>query len=207
MTAADTGIIPSQPRRTPVVRRIDAFAYRHRNLLAGLPLLYAIASSRWEWENTWGTWSLAVLAAGLGVVLRAWATCHNAYAQHRPQTLATAGPYAVTRNPLYIGNMLVLLGGTIASELVWLAPAVLLWAFLVYERVVRHEERWMERTYGGGYARYRDAVPRWLPRRVPHGETRRPPFLHAVLRQSAGLLVLLPYLLKEVDLFHLWHHR
>lgn len=173
--------------------RFWAGCFRYRNLLAGVPLSIALFSTRWEAEHDWLVWSLAFPLCGAGVALRVWAVGHNHYAQGRQKELATRGPYAYVRNPLYLGNLAILAGAMVASELLWLVPLGLTWAFLVYRLAVNHEDRRLEARYGEEYVRYRQQVPAWLPRLGSAD-----PLLRAgVLRQLGALLLLLPFIFKE----------
>lgn len=189
------------------MRSLPSFAYRYRNLLAGLPLVYAVVSTRWAWGNAAGAWLLAVALVLFGVLIRAWGVCHNSYAQRRNKTLAVTGPYAYVRNPLYLGNLLIIVGATAASRLIWLLPLVAAWCLGVYRLVVRHEEVRLVARYGGEYERYRTSVPGWIPRL--RGVRSRAAiagrsFRAAIVSQSSSLLVLVPFLIKEVDLFRIW---
>ncbi|OPZ27388.1 MAG: hypothetical protein BWZ02_01653 [Lentisphaerae bacterium ADurb.BinA184] len=184
------------------MNRVCEAVFRFRNQLAALPLLYALVSTRGEYENDWVIWVLASLACAAGVLIRAWAVRHNKYAQGDRKTLATTGPYALVRNPLYIGNMLILGGATIASELTWLLPLEAAWAYLVYTLTVAHEERRLNEKYGEAYRQYCERVPRWVPQlHLGHGTAA------TILRQSAGFLLLLPFLLKELNLLEIWPHH
>lgn len=186
------------------MERLDWYLFRYRNLLAGAPLAYAFASTRWESEHDRVIWPLALALCVLGVALRGWAGSHCGYAQGRPKQLTTSGPYAYVRNPLYVANVVLVAGATIASELAWLLPVTLTWASLVYRRAVRHEDRRLRARYGDLYLRYRERVPAWLPR-VP---AIAPPMggiaLRTIGRELPGFLVLLPFALKELDAFGLW---
>jgi protein-S-isoprenylcysteine O-methyltransferase Ste14 len=81
----------------------------------------------------------------------------------RPTTaLVIEGPYRVTRNPMYLGMLLVYAGVACWFGLVWpllLAP-VLIWVIAVF--VIRREERYLARKFGDEYQRYRAHVRRWL---------------------------------------------
>lgn len=182
------------------MERLDAFVFDYRNALAGAPLGFALLSTRWEWENHWAIWPLAVGLCFAGALMRAWAGAHCGYGQRRAKSLATTGPYAHVRNPLYVGNLLILLGATVASELAWLIPAVAVWAVLVYERTIRHEERRLLARYGDEFLRYRERVPTWLPRFRDAGGL----WLRVVQREGLCLILLLPFLLKELDPFGWW---
>jgi protein-S-isoprenylcysteine O-methyltransferase Ste14 len=179
------------------MKQVALFAFRFRNLLAGLPLLFALSSNRWEWEHDWAIWTLAIVLCCIGILIRAWATCYNTYGQGEKKELATNGPYAYVRNPLYIGNMLILAGATIASGLAWLLPVVLGWAWLVYHVACMKEEARLLAKYGQDFLDFKARIPAWIPDlRV----ISREPFLRAIARQSWAVLLLLPFLLKE---FHL----
>jgi protein-S-isoprenylcysteine O-methyltransferase Ste14 len=177
------------------VVRFQAFVFEHRNELAALPVLLAFLATR----SMSGGWSLvaAALLMGIGAALRAWCTLYNRFAQGERKTFATAGPYAWLRNPLYVGNALVLAGCAVASGPAWLLPATVAWAFLVYDQVVRHEERRLLQKYGPDYLGYRARVGRWLPRLplAPFGQ-RLPGFSRALWVQSRALLLLLLFAAK-----------
>jgi protein-S-isoprenylcysteine O-methyltransferase Ste14 len=81
-----------------------------------------------------------------------------------PRELVVSGLYRVVRNPQYVGVLLVSVGEALLAE-----ASILLGysAFLAvaYHLFVRYyEEPTLGRLFGQAYARYREAVPRWLPR-------------------------------------------
>jgi protein-S-isoprenylcysteine O-methyltransferase Ste14 len=184
------------------VKSIQHLFFRYRNWLAGLPILYSCASTRWTWDHDLVVWPTALCLVVTGVALRAWSACYNRYGQvqRSRRALAVSGPYALMRNPLYAGNALIVASGVMASELVWLVPIATLWALLVYSQAVRHEEERLQERYGEEFARYRGQVHRWLPRvNRFRTEAARPSarFDRALLAQSYCLLILLPFGLKE----------
>lgn len=114
-------------------------------------------------------WTLAVggVVGLLGLGLRAWASGHL----RKNDALATTGPYAYTRNPLYAGSFLIGLGFTVAAGR-W--PLALIFAALflgIYVPVMRVESATLERLFGHKYRRYAQAVPLFLPRPTPYRET------------------------------------
>jgi protein-S-isoprenylcysteine O-methyltransferase Ste14 len=116
------------------------------------------------------------LAAGvpvsiLGLALRAWAAGCLA----KNQRLATGGPYAFTRNPLYIGTLLVALGLTIAARNPYLAILFALVFLLVYLPVIQLEEQHLRRLFPE-YSTYADRVPALLPRLTPYSQKTSNPF-------------------------------
>ena len=79
--------------------------------------------------------------------------------------LITTGPFAYVRNPLYLGNMLLYFGiGIMSNALVpWLAWIALFYFIFQYSLIVSLEEEYLIRTFGGDFARYCEAVPRFIP--------------------------------------------
>lgn len=110
-----------------------------------------------------------VLAVGLtlfaaGFMVRVWAQMHLHYRLKVHKVLTTTGPYTMVRNPIYIGNTLILIGTTLIAELVWFAPVMLLACVITYILVVRYEERHLSEKYGAPYREFLTKVPRWIPR-------------------------------------------
>jgi len=94
-----------------------------------------------------------------GLALRAWATGHL----RKNDALATTGPYAYTRNPLYLGSFLMGAGFTIAAGR-WFLGAIFVAFFLgIYLPVMRVESATLTELFGERYQRYAQAVPLFLP--------------------------------------------
>lgn len=83
------------------------------------------------------------------------------------QQLATSGPYAFTRNPLYLGSVLLAAGFSAASHS-WIS-ALLLAAYLAifYPVVIRREQSELEAHYGDPFVEYSSRVPAFWPRFTP----------------------------------------
>lgn len=96
--------------------------------------------------------------AVLGLLLRGWAAGHLA----KDRQLATTGPYAYLRNPLYVGTLFVAAGVMIASRSAWLAIVFLATFLLVYLPAVELEEQHLLEIFPE-YARYASRVGRFLP--------------------------------------------
>jgi protein-S-isoprenylcysteine O-methyltransferase Ste14 len=131
-----------------------------------------------------------------GLTLRGWAAGCLA----KNQRLATGGPYAYTRNPLYIGTLLVAAGVSIAARSPWL-PLLFAAVFLaVYLPVIQLEEQYLREIFSD-YADYAALVPALWPRataaRVPAGQPfrwslyRKNQEYQAALGLAAGMLFLL----------------
>lgn len=98
-----------------------------------------------------------VAAVGLGV--RAWASGHVSKAEEITQS----GPYAYTRNPLYLGSIIIGAGFALAALSPWIAIGMLAMFMAVYIPVIRWEEAWL-RAHLDGFDDYAARVPRLLPR-------------------------------------------
>ena len=111
---------------------------------------------------------VAKLSEMLGFALLAAATlgriwCHLFIAGTKNGELSTAGPYSVVRNPLYLGNLLGIVGFGFAVEQPMLALLLGLIFGLFYPSVVAREEKDLLRIFGERYAAYCAVVPRWIP--------------------------------------------
>jgi protein-S-isoprenylcysteine O-methyltransferase Ste14 len=110
----------------------------------------------------------AALAA-LGCLIRLWGTGHL----RKNKILATGGPYAHVRHPLYVGTFFVVVGlGLMAGSvyvLYGLLPAALLIYFIYYApKKERVESDRLERRFGDEFVRYRKAVRSYFPRLTPY---------------------------------------
>jgi protein-S-isoprenylcysteine O-methyltransferase Ste14 len=108
--------------------------------------------------------SLAVGAAvaAVGVAVRAWASGHIS----KNQRLATGGPYAYTRNPLYFGSFLIAAGFAVAAH--WLLLLVVAGFFVaVYAPTMERERANIAHRFPEDYALYAANVPAFFPRLAP----------------------------------------
>ena len=102
-----------------------------------------------------------------GVLLRLWAA---GYIEKRVR-LAQSGPYAFTRNPLYLGSFFMSLGVILAGQGYWLLPFFALFFFGVYFPVMRAEEQDLQNAYGKEFLNYARRTPLFVPKIRP-GDTR-----------------------------------
>jgi protein-S-isoprenylcysteine O-methyltransferase Ste14 len=103
-----------------------------------------------------------VPVSALGLLLRAWAAGHLA----KNRSLATSGPYAFTRNPLYLGTALVAAGLVIAARS-WLLAVVFGAVFVfVYLPVIELEEQHLRKLFPA-YSAFASRVPLLVPRLTP----------------------------------------
>jgi len=101
-----------------------------------------------------------------GLILRAFASGHV----QKDKQLTTSGPYAYTRNPLYLGSLLLAAGFAIAARSWWVVVIMLLTLIMIYVPVVTAEERYL-RTAFPEYDDYARHVPRLLPRFTRYGSS------------------------------------
>jgi Phospholipid methyltransferase len=105
-------------------------------------------------------WSL--LGTIPGLALRAYA---SGYVTKNTE-LTTTGPYAYTRNPLYLGSMLLAFGFAVAAHSWWTAFALAVLFALIYWPTIRAEEEFLSGRFSE-FAEYRQRVPRLIPRLTP----------------------------------------
>jgi len=98
--------------------------------------------------------------AAAGVAIRAYAAGHL----NKNRKLAMSGPYACTRNPLYLGSSLIGAGFAVAGGRWILALACLILFAGIYWPVIRREEEYLRHEFGEDYDRYSQRVPLFLPR-------------------------------------------
>jgi protein-S-isoprenylcysteine O-methyltransferase Ste14 len=79
-----------------------------------------------------------------------------------PRHLVTTGLYRFSRNPMYVGVIVILIGWAIGFRSPDLAIYAVVVAIAFHLRVRSHEEPWLERTFGDAWRRYKAAVPRWF---------------------------------------------
>ena len=123
-----------------------------------LGFLFAVAYF-WLARPTWISLGTGFTVAAIGVLVRALASGHI----RKNAELATTGPYAYTRNPLYLGSIIIAIGFIIAARNVWIGiGAVAMFAF-IYMPVISAEEKYLRSAFPE-YDRYANEVPRFLPR-------------------------------------------
>jgi len=102
-----------------------------------------------------------------GLVLRGLASGHV----QKDEQLTTGGPYAYTRNPLYLGSLVLGAGFAIAARSWWIVALMLLMFAVIYIPVIAGEERYLRQTFPE-YDDYSRHVPRMWPRLSPYGSGR-----------------------------------
>lgn len=96
----------------------------------------------------------------LGLLIRGWASGHI----RKASVLAVTGPYAHTRNPLYVGSLILGVGFTIAAGVWWLGLVFCALFIGIYWPVMRVETEDMRRIFGADFDEYEQNVPVFIPR-------------------------------------------
>jgi protein-S-isoprenylcysteine O-methyltransferase Ste14 len=116
-----------------------------------------------------------LIGAGIsivGLLIRAWAAGHI----QKNSALATSGPYAYTRNPLYLGSFILGLGFTVGAGR-WLLGVLFGLLFLgIYLPVMRVESATMGQYFGEDFRDYSGAVPIFFPRFTAYRQDRKTKF-------------------------------
>lgn len=122
----------------------------------------------WETEHHFIIWPLGITLMFVGASIRLWATKHIGrrmpWMKKKGKQLVKTGPYAMVRNPLYIGNIIIATGLSLLSELIWFTPLVILYLFVLYHLIALYEEKKLSERWGKDFQRYLKEVPRWIPR-------------------------------------------
>jgi protein-S-isoprenylcysteine O-methyltransferase Ste14 len=95
----------------------------------------------------------------IGLVIRALASGYV----RKNQQLATTGPYAYTRNPLYLGSLILAVGFALSARSWWIAAGVVVIFLAIYVPVIHGEEAFLRGQFPE-FADYAREVPRFLPR-------------------------------------------
>lgn len=153
--------------------RIGNFLFRHRNWLFPLIMLglYLIAPPPPDYggdrqaEELKDVIAWAITASGLilrGVVIGlAYIKRGGLKKKVYAENLVTSGMFGVTRNPLYVGNILMYAGFFLAHGNPVVAVIGMVWFLFAYQCIVRAEENFLRAKFGPAYDAYSADVPRW----------------------------------------------
>jgi len=129
-----------------------------------VPLGFAFAVLfLWLARPDWHSLALGAIAILPGLLVRALASGHV----RKNEALATSGPYAYTRNPLYLGSLLIGIGFAVAARSWWIGAVLVVMFFAIYLPVIRDEEAFLRQKFPE-FDEYVRRVPRMLPRIIPY---------------------------------------
>ncbi len=132
----------------------------------GIQFALPVSISSIFWLRT--TQAISIILLAVGAILAAWALLIFQEAHtttNRNETslrLITWGPYRFSRNPVYIGFFLVIIGLSVIFTLVWSIICQLFVFIYLNWVVIPFEETRLLRTFGEVYEQYRKAVRRWI---------------------------------------------
>jgi|SRR5919197_2700839 protein-S-isoprenylcysteine O-methyltransferase Ste14 len=144
--------------RPPIAWAVAVLAGLALNWLMPLPFVPAAVPTGW----------LGAMVFALALALFVWAIATIAQAgSNVPTNLPTTtivdtGPYRFSRNPIYLGMVLGLIGLAIAINSLWLLLTLVPFAVAIRYGVISREEAYLDRKFGDVYRRYRAGVRRWL---------------------------------------------
>jgi protein-S-isoprenylcysteine O-methyltransferase Ste14 len=147
-----------------------AWLFRYRSILPVPLALILVLVRKAEIRSDWPV-AAGIVIVALGQILRLWAVRHIGTISRTRTTrygpLMTAGPYAVVRNPLYVGNWLLWTGFAVWSRLLWMVPVAWIIFFAQYRAIAAWEASFIRSKYPGGYDDYARQVRPWMPRWPP----------------------------------------
>ena len=129
-----------------------------RRIRVPLGFLLAIAYI-WLARPSWLSIAIGAVVAFAGVAIRAAASGHV----KKNQELTKTGPYGYTRNPLYLGSVVIAAGFAIAALSIWIVLILVVMFLAIYIPVIRSEEAFLRTTFAD-FDDYCARVPRVIPR-------------------------------------------
>jgi len=163
MVQSENNSAPQSPASggpAPVLK--PPFLVRRRTVFTWLVPLLLLGLTLWlrRDDGGWAAYGSGIALVILGEVVRFWAAGFIA----KDATIATGGPYAHVRNPLYFGSLLLAVGMGLVSGLgVW-GVGITVSLFLVFHlAAILYEEKFLKAKFGQPYLDYLGRVPRLLP--------------------------------------------
>jgi protein-S-isoprenylcysteine O-methyltransferase Ste14 len=152
---ADTANVIVRP---PIAWALAVLAGLALNWLKPWPFLPAVVSTGWLGAIVFAS-ALALVAWAIFTMIRAGS---NVPTDLPTTTIVETGPYGFTRNPIYLGMVLGLIGLAVAFNGLWLLMTLVPFALVIRYGVITREEAYLERKFGDVYRRYRARVRRWV---------------------------------------------
>ncbi len=151
----------------------------------------------------------SIVAGALAGAIGLWIRARAAGYLHKQEVLTTTGPYAYTRNPLYLGSFILAIGAAVAAHS-WPSTLILFCYFaLFYSFVMRREERELYQHHGDAFREYARAVPLFLPRMTPAklSSTAAASFSFAQYKQNGEYRAAIGFLLLLLVFVLIWRLR
>jgi protein-S-isoprenylcysteine O-methyltransferase Ste14 len=151
----------------------------------------------------------SIVAGALVGAIGLWVRARAAGHLHKQEVLTTTGPYAYTRNPLYLGSFILAIGTAVAAHS-WPSALILFSYFaLFYSFVMRREERELYQHHGDAFREYARAVPLFLPRMTPAklSSTAAASFSFAQYKKNSEYRAAIGFLLLLLVFVVIWRLR
>jgi protein-S-isoprenylcysteine O-methyltransferase Ste14 len=145
-----------------IINPMSEWSQIARRIRVPLGFVFAVVYF-WLARPTWPSMALGAIIVVPGLMIRALASGHV----RKNESLATSGPYAYTRNPLYLGSLLMGLGFALAARSWWVGLILVGMFIAIYVPVIRGEETFLRKTFPE-FEEYARQVPRMLPRLTAH---------------------------------------
>jgi protein-S-isoprenylcysteine O-methyltransferase Ste14 len=152
---ADTANVIIRP---PIAWALAVLAGLTLQWVVSLPFMPASVPAGWVGGMVF-VLALALFAWAIATITRAGS---NVPTNLPTTTIVETGPYRFTRNPIYLGMFLGLVGLAIAFDSLWLLVMLVPFTLAIRYGVVAREEAYLERKFGDAYRQYRARVRRWL---------------------------------------------
>jgi protein-S-isoprenylcysteine O-methyltransferase Ste14 len=170
-----------------------------------VPLGFAFAAAYlWFARPAWAWIAAGCVFVLVGLAIRAAASGHI----KKNRELTTTGPYAYSRNPLYLGSILIAAGFVVAARNPWIAAGAALMFLFIYIPVIKAEEKYLRATFAD-YDQYAASVPRFFPRLTPYrsevaggGYSRELYARHREYQAALGSVLMMGALIAKMLLVH-----
>ncbi len=149
-----------QGTRTGILGWIDRVRFNEM-LRQSIGLLMVAVCAHFAMPDV-GTVAVGLGVAVAGQVFRIYAAGYI----HKNQNLASNGPYALVRHPLYLGNIMILVGFTVAANNRYVAVGVLVFFLIWYPSAIAYEDNKLERLFGDEWRAWSKNIRAIIPGRV-----------------------------------------
>lgn len=165
-----------------------------------LPALYEYRYPYGTHEGLLISWGICIAISMIGVVLRAYTVGYaakgtsgrNTKEGQIAETLNTTGIYSIVRNPLYLGNFIIMLGQIAFLGSAWCLVVYILSFWLYYERIIMAEEDFLRQKFGSAYEEYALRTPAFIPNfRLWKGTALTYSLKFMIRKECHGLLVMM----------------
>lgn len=170
--------------------KLSSYLYRYRVRIGFFSIIGAVVLSK--------PTPFSLLAGfgviGCGLLLRGWACGHL----RKEKALAVSGPYRYTRNPLYLGNLIIGIGVVISTYSIWVAVLLAGNFLIVYPFVINREKNRMKEFFPVEYEEFKRKVPLFfphIPSALPRSKAR---FSKELYRRNSEIRALYGALLFEL---------